>query len=484
MKSKETNNKLMVTFEKKDIIESDSAVKIIGLFEDYLPEKTDKILIASGTKKQLEKLNFQGKIKEELLLPSDKGNLLLIGFGKKASFNIQLYRNMLAQALNSSKKRKFNTISIELPSVFEPEIAGYEASFVSVVVNYDFSQYKAEKNDTIKIVKIHSKSNIAKNIEEGRIVGEAVNLSRTLGNLPPSVGTPTYFEKEARKIEGIKITVLGREDFIKLGMGGLEGVSRAAREPAKLVIMEYKNSESKPELLVGKGITFDSGGLSIKSTEGMEDMKFDKCGAAAVLGAMKAISESELKVHVVGIMPLTENLPGGNAYKPGDILKHYNGKTSEILSTDAEGRLILADALAYGTEKYDPAHVIDLATLTGACVVALGDNIAGIISNNQDFQQKMIDVSKRTWEKLWPLPLDEEFKEQIKSDVADIKNTGGRPGGAETAAAFLSNFVGEKPWIHLDIAGTASTKKNLAIFTKGATGFGTRLLYEYLKSIS
>ncbi|MEM3811581.1 MAG: M17 family peptidase N-terminal domain-containing protein, partial [Thermoplasmata archaeon] len=215
MKSKETNNKLMVTFEKKDIIESDSAVKIIGLFEDYLPEKTDKILIASGTKKQLEKLNFQGKIKEELLLPSDKGNLLLIGFGKKASFNIQLYRNMLAQALNSSKKRKFNTISIELPSVFEPEIAGYEASFVSVVVNYDFSQYKAEKNDTIKIVKIHSKSNIAKNIEEGRIVGEAVNLSRTLGNLPPSVGTPTYFEKEARKIEGIKITVLGREDFIK-----------------------------------------------------------------------------------------------------------------------------------------------------------------------------------------------------------------------------------------------------------------------------
>ncbi len=400
MKSKETYNKLMVTLEKKDLLESDSAVKIIGLFEDYIPEKTEKILISSGAKKQLEKLNFQGKIKEELLLPSDKGNLLLVGFGKKAAFNVQQYRNIIAQALYSSKKRKFYTISIELPSVFEPEIEGYEASFVSVVVNYDFSLYKNEKNDSIKIVRIHSKSNIAKNIEDGRIIGEAVNLSRT------------------------------------------------------------------------------------KSTEGMEDMKFDKCGAAAVLGTMKAISESKLKVHVVGIAPLTENLPGGNAYKPGDILKHYNGKTSEILSTDAEGRLILADALAYGIEKYDPAHVIDLATLTGACVVALGENIAGIISNNQEFQQKLMDISKNTWEKLWPLPLDEEFKEQIKSDVADIKNTGGRPGGAETAAAFLSNFVGEKPWIHLDIAGPAATKKNLAIFTKGATGFGTRLLYEYLKSIS
>jgi leucyl aminopeptidase len=324
MKNKETVNGLKVKLENRDILDSDSEIKIIGTFEGNMPKRTEEILKAIDCKKYLEKLNFTGKLKEELIIPSEKGNFFLIGFGKKEKFRIQDYRNVMAQAISDIKKRKFNSISIELPGVFDPEIEGYEISFVSEVVNYDFSDYKSEKSKGIKSVKIHSKSNISKEIEEGSIIGKAVNLSRTLGNLPPSVGTPTYFEKEARKINGLKITVLGRDDFINLGMGGLEGVSRAAREPAKLLVMEYKNSDTKPELLVGKGITFDSGGLSIKSAEGMETMKFDKCGAAAVLGVMKAISDSKLKVHVVGITPLTENLPGGNAYKPGDILKHYN----------------------------------------------------------------------------------------------------------------------------------------------------------------
>jgi leucyl aminopeptidase len=235
---------------------------------------------------------------------------------------------------------------------------------------------------------------------------------------------------------------------------------------------------------VGKGITFDSGGISLKPPEGMDEMKFDKCGAAAVLGTMKLVSELGLKKHVVGIMALTENLPGGNAYKPGDILKHYNGKTSEIISTDAEGRLVLADALAYGLEKYKPSRIIDLATLTGACIIALGNNYAGMMGNDDSFQRELVEASRNTWEKLWRLPLDDDFKDQIRSKVADIRNTGGRPGGAETAAAFLSYFVGETPWVHLDIAGTAWTQEKTAktdYLPEGATGFGVRLLYEYLK---
>jgi leucyl aminopeptidase len=429
-------------------------------------------------------MKFSGKFKEELILPSERGNFFLIGFGKKEKFTLQNYREAIAHAFSKAKGMKFTTLAIELPGVFETGIEAYETSFVSVVVNYKFSQFKTEKNEGIKEVKIHSKTDVSNEIETGKIIGEAVNLTRTLANLPPSVGTPTYFENEARKIKGLNVTALGREDFIRLGMGGLEGVSRASKEPAKLLIMEYKNSDTPPELIVGKGITFDSGGLSIKSAESMENMKFDKCGAAAVLGIMKAISDAKLKVHVVGITPLTENLPGGNAYKPGDILKHYNGKTSEIISTDAEGRLVLADALSYGVEKYNPAHVIDLATLTGACVVALGRNISGILSNNLDFEQRMLEVSKNTWEKLWALPLDEEFKEQIKSDVADIKNSGGKYGGAETAAAFLSYFVGDKPWVHLDMTGPYSTDKKNRFFEEGATGFGTRLIFEYLRSIA
>lgn len=238
-------------------------------------------------------------------------------------------------------------------------------------------------------------------------------------------------------------------------------------------------------MIVGKGITFDSGGISIKPSENLDQMKFDKCGASAVLGALKAISEAKLKVHVVGLMPLTENLPGGNAYKPGDILKHYNGKTSEIISTDAEGRLVLADALSYGVEKFKPRFIVDLATLTGACVIALGNNIAGLMTNNEEITEKLMNASRRTWERLWQLPLDEDFNEQIKSNVADIKNTGGRPGGSETAGAFLSNFVGDTPWAHLDIAGTAWTQSNTAkkdYLSKGSTGFGTRLLFELISA--
>ena len=320
-------------------------------------------------------------------------------------------------------------------------------------------------------------------LDKAEKVAEATNYTRDIANMPPSRGTPTLFEKMARELQGVEVTAFGREDFIRLGMGGLEGVSRAATEPGKLVIMEYGPKDEKPLLLVGKGITFDSGGISIKPSEAMDEMKFDKCGASAVLGIMKLASDLKLNRHIIGMMPLTENLPGGNAYKPGDILKHYNGKTSEILSTDAEGRLVLADALSYGVEKYDPYAVIDFATLTGACVIALGNNIAGLMGTDEKLKNQIKKASSNTWEKVWELPIDQDFMDQIKSEVADIKNTGGRPGGAETAGAFLRNFVGVKPWVHLDIAGVAWTQAKTVktpYLPHGATGFGVRLIYQYL----
>ena len=320
-------------------------------------------------------------------------------------------------------------------------------------------------------------------VEEASKIANAVNFTRDIANLPPSIGTPSLFEKKAREIPEISVSVLGREDFVKLGMGGLEGVSRAAEEPAKLIIMDYGPRDQKPLLIVGKGITFDSGGISIKPSEGMDEMKFDKCGASAVLGIVKLASDLKLNHHIVGMMPLTENLPGGNAYKPGDILTHYNGVTSEILSTDAEGRLVLADALSYGVKNYDPEEVVDLATLTGACVVALGNNYAGLMGNNSKLKDRIREASGRSWENVWELPVDDDIQEQIRSKVADIKNTGGREAGAETAAAIVSRFGEENPWAHLDIAGTAWTQKNTAkrsYHPPGATGFGVRLLYEFL----
>ncbi len=234
MNKNEMNNRLKVLQEKVKIIDSDSELKILGTFEDFMPKETEKVLNVLGLKKYIEQMKFSGKFKEELILPSDQGNFFLIGFGKKEKFTLESYRDAMGHALEKAREKKFATVTIVLPGVFETKTEAYEASFISVVVNYQFSQFKTEKNEVIREVKIHAEIDVTKEIETGKIIGEAVNLSRTLGNLPPSVGTPTYFEKEARKIESLNVTALGREDFIKLGMGGLEGVSRAAREPAKL----------------------------------------------------------------------------------------------------------------------------------------------------------------------------------------------------------------------------------------------------------
>ncbi len=466
---------------------SDSSGKMISIIPFFEGEENRNV--NDDFRKSLSEIGFNGKLRDTRIVsfPDSKEVLCGVGLGKREKYSLDLYRKALSSAIRDVQKTKISHVNIVLPEI-DIEEEALEAAYISELTLYEFSTYKSKANNgkAIEKITIIGKSSLAGSVTKGEILGKATNYARDFANMPPSDGTPTYYEKLAKDLKNVKVTVIEKEKFKEMGMGGLEGVSRAAREPAKLVIMEYKNSEEKPFAIVGKGIIFDSGGISIKPSAGMQEMKFDKCGASAVLGVMKALSEMELKVNVIGLAPLTENLPGGNAYKPGDILRHYNGKTSEVITTDAEGRLVMADALAYAVDKFKPKAILDISTLTGACVTALGNNIAGLMGNDEKLIKQMMEASSRSWEKVWQLPIDDDFREQIKSTVADIKNTGGSQGGAETAAAFLENFVGSTPWLHLDIAGTAWTQEKTAkneYLGKGATGYGVRLLCQFAASI-
>jgi len=296
--------------------------------------------------------------------------------------------------------------------------------------------------------------------------------------------TPSRVADEARKMArqtGLSIKILERKDMERLGMGALLGVARGSAEPPKFIILEHKgrNRGAKPTVLVGKTITFDSGGSSLKPSENMEQMKADMTGGAEVLATLGAVARLKLPLHVIGILPATENMPGGRATKPGDIVKTHSGKTVEIQNTDAEGRLILADGLSYAT-GYKPAAIIDIATLTGACAVALGQFAIGMLGTGDRIKAQLSQSGEKTGERVWEMPLWDEYFEQIKSDVADMRNIGGRGGGMITAAIFLRQFVGDYPWVHLDIASTDWSERERAYIPKGPTGIGTRLLIQYL----
>jgi leucyl aminopeptidase len=285
----------------------------------------------------------------------------------------------------------------------------------------------------------------------------------------------------------IKVRVIEKEEMESYGFGGILAVGRGSSSSPKLIVIEYSGStkNDKPIAVVGKAVTFDTGGISIKPSEKMEEMKYDKCGGCNVIGIMKAISDLDFKTNVIGIIPAVENMPSGDSYRPGDIIRMYNGKTVEVLNTDAEGRIILGDALAFVVKTFAPQAIIDMATLTGAAIVALGSNVAALVGNSRDLVTKILQYSNQTGEKIWELPLFDDYKEQLKSSNADIKNIGGRGGGAITAAAFLSYFVGDTPWVHLDIAGTAWNQdgtKEKYYNPKGATGFGIRTIVRFIAS--
>jgi leucyl aminopeptidase len=332
---------------------------------------------------------------------------------------------------------------------------------------------------------------LANGVSRGRIIGDAVNTARELINEPSSTLTPTELAERAKETAnrfGLDIDVLDEARMKELGMGALLGVARGSDEPARLVILRYTPEGAEPMgndaeviAIVGKGITFDSGGISIKPAEGMEKMKYDMSGAASTLAAMSAIAQLKPRINVIGIMPATENMPSGRAYKPGDVLRAMSGKTIEVINTDAEGRLILADAISYA-RKLGATRIIDLATLTGAVSVALGTINVGMLGNNQEFIDEVRAAAKEVGERFWQLPLDEDYREQIKSDIADIKNSGGRNAGTITAAYFLREFAEDVPWVHLDIAGTAWENERKPHMAKGPTGVAIRALIQYVCS--
>jgi len=364
--------------------------------------------------------------------------------------------------------------------------------------DYRFEKYKSKSSKKEKrsfkgikeIVGFSSGSENNGKIEKG--ISRAVNSARAackardMANEPGNGWTPTSFAVYARELAGkhkMTCTVLGKGGMKRLKMGGLLGVNQGSSEPPKLVILEYKAPKKKADtiLFVGKGLTFDSGGVSLKPSAGMQDMKYDMCGGAAALSAMSVVGAEQPDVNVIAIIPATDNMGGSSALKPGDIIKHYGGITSEIVNTDAEGRLILADSLAYGIKRYKPTCVVDLATLTGAVILGLGHHRTGILGNNQGLIDRVIRAGDKSGEPLWQLPLDEEYTEQIESDVADIKNTGGRPAGTITAAAYLQKFVGNTPWVHLDIAGTAWDFTKKSYIPKGPSGIAVRTLVELVR---
>jgi leucyl aminopeptidase len=323
---------------------------------------------------------------------------------------------------------------------------------------------------------------------KGRILAEATNLARDMVNEPPNYMTPADMAEMAAKLaetHGLEISVLEREQMQELGMGAVLGVAQGSQQAPKFIVLRYKgrDSDETDVALIGKGVTFDSGGISIKPSEGMGDMKGDMAGGAAVIAAISAIAQLKSKTNVMALIAATENLPGGSALKPGDILTAMDGKTIEIISTDAEGRLTLADALGYA-KKHGAKLIVDVATLTGAMRVALGDVCTGAFGNNQELVDKVIAAGAEAGEKIWQMPMYEEYKEQNKSDVADIKNTGGRYGGAITAAQFLAEFAGDTPWVHLDIAGPSMSEKQRSYLTKGATGVPVRTLVNLALSLA
>ncbi|HKQ05011.1 MAG TPA: leucyl aminopeptidase [Blastocatellia bacterium] len=317
-------------------------------------------------------------------------------------------------------------------------------------------------------------------------LAEATNFARTLGFEPGNIMTPTELANRAEAMaarEGLSFEALDEDEMKQLGMGALLAVSRGSQEPARLIVMRYEPAGAAPDeliALVGKGITFDSGGISIKPAEHMEEMKYDMGGGAAVIGAMQAIARLKPGVRVIGVVPASENLPSGRAVKPGDVVRSLSGKTIEVANTDAEGRLILADAITYSIQQ-GATTLVDVATLTGACVIALGGNRAAVMSNRQSLADELIVAGEQSGERLWPMPLDKEYGDMIRSDIADIRNIGNRVAGAITAAWFLKHFAGETPWAHLDIAGTAWTESVKPYLAKGATGFGVRLLTNFVR---
>ncbi len=417
--------------------------------------------------------------------------VLLVSLGKADELTDKSYRDAVSAAAKQlagsvAADAAFVLTEAELP---HRDLAWRLAQAAQILKDstYRCDELKSKRDESKKgvkkivfIAKAKDTAPLEAALRRGSAIAEGMALAKTLGNLPGNVCTPTYLATTARKLakdHKIKVEVLEKGDMEKLGMGSLLSVARGSHEPPKFIVLNYKGGKAKdkPVVLVGKGVTFDTGGISLKPGEGMDEMKYDMCGAASVLGTFKAIAQMELPINVVGLIPTTENMPGGSATKPGDIVTSMSGQTIEVLNTDAEGRLILCDALTYA-ERFDPVAVVDVATLTGACIIALGNLTSGLLANDDDLAAELLASGQAAGDKAWQLPLWDEYQDMLKSNFADIPNIGSKGAGTITAACFLARFTKAYKWAHLDIAGTAWRSGA----DKGATGRPVPLLTQFL----
>ncbi len=473
---------------------------IVGVYEKGLLSSA-AVAFDRESGKQLSRLikqgDVSGKLGDTLLLTEAKGSaarIVLVGLGSKDKFGRKQYRKALQAALSTVKKtgsvHATSFLSEETIAATNAYYVGRTTAEVAAQITYRIPDLKSSKKPTppplkklsIAVLGTTERSQAEKGLQHGIGITGGMSLTRDLGNLPPNICTPTHLANTAKELakahrSALKVRVMDQAEIRKLKMGSFLSVTAGSDQPPRLIVLEYHGSRSNtpPIALVGKGITFDTGGISIKPAAAMDEMKYDMCGAATVLGVFKAAASLKLPINLVGVIPTCENMPSGSATKPGDIVKSMSGQTIEVLNTDAEGRLILCDALTY-VRRYSPKAVIDIATLTGACVIALGNQYSGLFSNDDDLSSALVNAGKRAGDGAWPMPVDEEYADQLKSNFADMANVGGREAGAITAACFLAKFVQGMKWAHLDIAGTAW----LSGANKGGTGRPVPLLMDYL----
>ncbi|ALA56619.1 leucyl aminopeptidase [Nitrospira moscoviensis] len=442
---------------------------------------------------------FEGKANEVMLVHTQgrvpAKRIILVGLGKKKDLGLDHIRQALGHAAKRVRQAKAGSFTVALPSVTprgsSPIDVGQAMAEGAILGTYQFTVYRSEPANreigsmTILAPQKAQTRPLIEGIRRGVATAEATVFVRDLCNHPSNVMTPTKIAHEAKAVAketGVSVKILEQKEMEALGMGALLGVAKGSHEPPKFIILQYHGSKKKderPVVLVGKTITFDTGGISLKPAENMEQMKADMTGGAEVLATIRAAARLKLPLNLISILPVAENMPGGRAMRPGDVVKTLSGKTVEVQNTDAEGRLILSDGLAYAT-RFRPAALIDIATLTGACVVALGQFAIGMFGTDARLKESIRKAGLRAGERVWEMPLWDEYFEQLKSDVADMRNIGGRGGGMITAALFLSKFVGDSPWVHLDIASTDWSERERAYIPKGPTGIGTRLLIQYL----
>lgn len=497
--------KIELSVEKGLLEETPANVLVLNLYEGVkIPSgATGSIDIALDgliSKFVIAKEGFDGKFGSMYVLPTNgritAEKVLLVGMGKVKEFTPNRLRELSAKIIKKCQKmcnakKVISVLHGAGIGGYDPELSARMITEGTIIGSYSFDKYKTDKKskkiDTFSIIDMDEENckKAKAGMKKGKIIASAVNFARNLSNEQPNYATPSKLAEIAQGLKDVEVNVYNQEEIEEMGMGAFLGVARGSIQPPKFIHIKYKGNNQKlvqrKIAIIGKGICFDSGGLDLKPASSMLNMKDDMSGAAAILGVMNALKDLKPSCEVHGIIAACENMPSGSSYKPGDVLKAKNGKTIEVDNTDAEGRLTLADALCYACEL-DVDEVVDVATLTGACVVALGSAASGIMGNHQPTIDKLIKCANAGGEKLWQMPMFEEYKDSLKSDIADMKNTGSRMGGTQIAGLFLQNFVKKVHWAHIDIAGTAYIDKPQGEFNKGATGAGVRTLINYILS--